>query len=264
MQRSKKFLFGLTLGILCLIAVFSFMLYMNGANDVVAQEETMEEETIAYVDTLIPAMTREEMAVASDLIVKGKITDKKQLQIKPVDEESPIVEATDYTVETSEVLRGEAKGKTVTIRVIGNNADGIEYSSDIIPALSPGQEYLFLLYQPGMGGSYNTKGDYYYIMNCNTGVYENSGGAYLQVLENADADDAESQTIEEQKDPNISDYDAYVQQVKTINEVSPATPGHFKSTYFGGLQANVESGWIPQEEYDAAVKESEIYATIVD
>ncbi len=264
MHQSKKVLFGLPLCLLCLIAAFSFMLYMNGENDVVAQEETMEETTIAYVDTLIPALTIEEMTADADLIVRGRITAKNEFQIQPAVEEGPVVEATDYTVETSEVLRGEAKGETVTVRVIGNNADGIEYISDIMPSLFPGQEYLFLLYQPGMGGGYNTEGDYYYIMNCNTGVYENSGGAYLQVLENADAYDAESQTIEEQKDAHISDYEAYVQQIKTINEVSPATPGHFKDTFFDGLQANVKSRWISQEEYDAAAKESEIYATIVD
>lgn len=259
MGKVKKLLIGLPLLLTCLITVLVLINHTNSKKRTGQQEERV----VGYSHALTAAMSREEMTEASDLIVKGRIIDKKDLQIKPAFDGGRVLEATDYYVELSDVLRGEAEAETVTVRVIGTPADDIEYVSNILPVLFPGQEYLFLLYQPGMGGGYNTEGNYYYIMNSNMGVYENSGGTYLQVLETVDAYDAQTQTIAETKEEIIADYDTYTQDVMRINETSPAAPGHAKEATFDVMKSNLETGWISQEEYDAMAKESEIYASIV-
>lgn len=259
MARAKKIWISVGLAAFCMLGVFIFILYLNRDEQVVGQEEV-----VGHITAMIPAMTSEERIAAAELILRGEIITEKEIKIRPVADEGAVSFATDYTVAVRDILRGAEEAQTVTVRILGNPADGIEYVNELLPDLTVGGTYLFLLYRPGMGGSYNTEGDYYYIVNCDTGVYEEENGSYIQVLGDVDTYDTQTQTMEGKQQEVIADYQVYKREVEKINAEEPVQSGHLKEDSLEALRSNLERGWISQQEYDNAVKNSQSYATIVE
>lgn len=133
---------------ICLAAAGSLMLAGCGAQTEMAEGSGT---SICY-----PAdnNSMEDIIKQSSLAVWGTITAQSYLEILPVGSNEPC-DFIDYSFEISEVFRGNSENNTITIRVPQAES-----------SLKLNKKYFIFLYQPHMGGSYNTEGDYYYITAC--------------------------------------------------------------------------------------------------
>ena len=151
---------------------------------------------------------------------------------------------TDYQFQINSVLRGEpANGAdSVDIRVQGGTVGNVteEYSGS--PEFEVGENYLVFLYQPGRGGSFNTEGDYYYVLGLCQGVF---------------AKDENEQYLSQSGEKLADDY-----LIQPINDV-PVDPDHFRNEYIENQRRNLENGFLTQEEFDQLMRDIDVYAEIV-
>ena len=151
---------------------------------------------------------------------------------------------TDYQFQINSVLRGEpANGAdSVDIRVQGGTVGNVteEYSGS--PEFEVGENYLVFLYQPGRGGSFNTEGDYYYVLGLCQGVF---------------AKDENEQYLSQSGEKLTDDY-----LIQPINDV-PVDPDHFRNEYIENQRRNLENGFLTQEEFDQLMRDIDVYAEIV-
>ncbi|MGI6360997.1 MAG: hypothetical protein ACOX05_01660 [Bacillota bacterium] len=227
---------------------------------------------VTNIHNVIPYMTVEEMTAESQLVIVGTVVDKKEFKIKPVSE-GAMLKCLDYYVKPTEVLRGEVNTDTVVVRVFGDYIEDAEKNTlsitrnDISLGLHLNQDYLFMLIQPGVGGSYNTKGDYYYIQNCNMGVYQKqqkTSDTYLRLLNNVDTLDMSSQELKNLEDGFMIEYSSYLGQVEKINKQRPVDPLDNKKQTIKNLEMNLENAMMTQAEFDQYIKELDMYATIIE
>lgn len=151
---------------------------------------------------------------------------------------------TDYTLRVDTVYRGEPYADKVTIRCEGGTVGKETLIAEQSPKLEMDESYLLFLYQPGRGGSYNTQGDYYYVAGLIQGVFSKHGEIYT-------AQDYESITQEE--------FEAKLKEM----ENEPVNESYSRDTFVRNQKANLDSGFMSQEEYDAAMDSLDQYATIV-
>lgn len=59
----------------------------------------------------------------------------------------------------------------IIVRFEGGQVDALNVIVRDNPKLDNKTPILLFLYQPGMGGSYNTQGDYYYVLGMNRGAF---------------------------------------------------------------------------------------------
>ncbi|MGI6361794.1 MAG: hypothetical protein ACOX05_05835 [Bacillota bacterium] len=257
--------------LLATIAILAFMVSACANNETAAHKTSANEPGIvAETSGLIPYMSLEEMTAKSELVIVGRVVDKKDFKIDPVGD-LPIVEATDYYVEPVETLRGTANNNPLTVRITGNYVfDEINVtatsSSDLL-TLEVGEEYLLILTQYDLGGDYNTEGDYYSVQNCGTGAYQkaaNDADSYVRVLTElniATTDDQRDNTTENDTKLN---YASYVQQIEKINQESPVDPSQHKKEYLSNLKENLKNGFLSQAGYEEIIKNLDKYATIIE
>ena len=193
-----------------------------------------------YINGQLPEMTAEDLFAQSSLAVRGTVT-----EIGP----SFAVESasgmrliyTDYTVAVAEAVRGTA-GETVTVRIPGGTVGRLEQIYTIGPELSIGEEYLLFLYQPNMGGGFNTAGDYCYVLGLTHGVLTSADGETWT--------DQEGQTL-------------HLPQALAAYGSFPIDRDYARRTFVESQQESLAQGRITREEYDQRMAELEVYAVIV-
>ncbi len=190
---------------------------------------------------------------------------------------------TDVEFSVQETLRGEG-GETVTVRTLGGLVDGVYEDYAETPELQEGEECLLFLYQPGMGGGMNTKGDYYYLRGLSDGVYrpamESNEAASLQeepVLVNCREPASQLSRPETQETAEISLKDQEESPAGTVvfslsglkswsegfNRRHPVDPDYFRNTTLEAYRFNLENGTMTQEEYDRYTAQIDEYARLV-
>lgn len=110
--------------------------------------------------------------------------------------------------------------------------------------------------KPDQGGGYNTEGDYYYVTGSFQGAYE---------LEDTKDEPA---TAMKAKPQSGGEEKVVAQLASDIQELRAQLPEDYEYSVreegMKNLQANLESGFISQEEYEQMLSEREQYATILN
>lgn len=214
----------------------------------------VQELVTQYVTGTVSEKKLDDLVRESNLIIHGTVEGPGQgLQIQAVG--GGITNYTDYTVHVEETFAGDTQ-ESVTVRVKGGIAGNLEVICDYAPDLEEGKEYLLFLLKPDQGGGYNTEGDYYYVTGSFQGVYELEGTKD----EPATAMKAKPQSGGEEK--------VVAQLASDIQELRAQLPEDYEYSVreegMKNLQANLESGFISQEEYEQMLAEREQYATILN
>lgn len=249
--RNKKVILLAVLLLILVVGITVFLLWSNwlGANDTPTGAEA---ELEAHVTGSLVEKSIEDMIIESVLIVYGKVSGRSEaFQILPASTEinepdGEPMNFTDVYFEPIQILRGETKETQLSVRIMGGIAGGINYFVDTQPELKDGTEYVLFLYQPQMGGGYNTEGDYYYVSGAMQGSFEKSG-------ENFVSKSGESLTL------NDLGF-----RLSAMRSTHPVDYDLYKNTFLENLNLNLESGFITQEEYDQFLAQSKIYATTVN
>lgn len=147
---------------------------------------------------------------------------------------------TDCTFTLQSVLVGEEENPTITVRLRGGTVGNDTHIVEDTPVFKPDQQYLLFLYQPGIGGSYYTEGDYYYVVGMKQGVFvKRADGSYISgtwvvLREN---------------------------ELVAPADLEPADP---RKRYLETLESIYEHGIITKEGYEDELAQLDQYATIVD
>lgn len=197
---------------------------------------------------LLPSYSYQDLLNQAPVIVTGYVADETSIQIAPVGGGST-APFTDYTVEVEDVLRGSLDtGEQIIVRVQGgDSASGVGVEDSVQFALN--DEVLLFLYQPKMGGSYNTEGDYYYVLGQSQGAYR--------------ALDLTSYSNDEGKTIDVADLQADLGAMTIAQKQNAENINRFYEEFLANQQKNLENGFITQEEYDAALAEANEYATVI-
>jgi len=148
----------------------------------------------------------------------------------------------DQYAKVTRVITGSPVSGTITIRQRGGTVGNCTELYTENPVLKAGEQYLLFLYQPDMGGSYHTEGDYYYIRGLSQGAYhlKDDGGF---VSANGDPLTETDLTISAASAPK-----------KTFSS---------RDEFLSNQKHNLENGMITKEAYEKAIAEIEQYAIIL-
>lgn len=195
-----------------------------------------------HVSGVLEYKSMDDLFSQSSLVAVGQLTGTpKAIRVQHVSEDSA-ANFTDYTFTISSILRGKADGDTVTVRVFGGTANNVKEIYDESPSFAEKEPYLLFLYQPGMGGGYNTTGDYYYICGTNQGVLSmDANGCYVSV-----------------HGEKLSDA-----QLNDINSSVPVDENYSRAQFLENQKLNLANGFISQEEYDTLISSMDTYAAII-
>lgn len=243
-SKTKKATFTiLTVSLVLLITFFSFIYHptFSKTNNPNRSEDTIVHQitgSIAYVS--IP-----DLFERSSLVVEGTISNiSDAFQIKS--NSGTIANFCDYQFDVSSIIRGSLPDETnsVEIRVQGGTVGNYTEIYSGTPDFNVGDDYLLFLYQPGRGGSFNTEGDYYYVLGMCQGVFtKDDSGQYI------------SQSGEELSN------DYLIQCATATNNT--VDPNYFRNEYIENQKRNLENGFLSQEEFDQLMLEIDDYATII-
>lgn len=253
-------------GVLILIVSCSFLIFKNS--------ETPQQYK-GVVKRTIREMTLEELKEDSTLICYGTVIGiSDPFKIESVTGETSVF--TDYYVQIKEVFKGTTSVlDTVTVRVQGGEVEDLILEVEHSEAIELDSSYLLFLYQPGMGGGYNTEGDYCYVTGAQQGVYEatetdedlqiskitslveelKKGKKELEVYSIDEFVDKDEYSIE------ITDFKS---EMEDFNKSNSVDDNQIKNTYLENLKQNLAEGFITDEEYEQSLKEIEQYATIIN
>lgn len=243
------------IGILCVFtSIFLLLTGCNSAENTGIESNSNNVENIQAANDvltihgILEEKTEDQLFEQSSLIVVASVKDiGSAFRVKS--STGSLCNFTDYTVEIDTVLRGEAEEKTLTVRVQGGTVDGITEVYSPAPELKLGEEYLLFLYQPARGGSFNTTGDYYYILGLTQGVFQK----YEDVLGEDNTDVYISQ----------DDYEITYGHVEDRAYEYPIDKQYFRNEYIENQKRNLENGFISQSEYDDMMEAIDEYATII-
>lgn len=232
----------------CVIPVLTIALFVisfcTAPQNSIEAEEIVPEENVTYILGTIVERDLEDLIENSCLVAEGTITDKSDsFRIESVSGATAIF--TDYYLSVQTALRGSADD-TITIRVQGGTVNGETEIYTASPSFEVGDKYVVFLYKPGRGGSYNTEGDYYYVLGLSQGVFSES--------ETGELISQAGETIA------LSD----LRMSLASRALAPVNEDKFREEYIENQRLNLENGFITQEEYDAAIDGLDVYATIVE
>lgn len=196
---------------------------------------------------LLPSYSYQDLLNQAPVIVTGYVADETLIKIEPVGGGST-APFTDYTVEVEDVLRGSLDtGEQITVRVQGgDSASGVGVEDSVQFALN--DEVLLFLYQPKMGGSYNTEGDYYYVLGQSQGVYR--------------AIDLTSYSNDEGKMVDVVDLKDDLSAMTIAQKQSAENINRFYEEFIANQKKNLENGFITRAEFDQLMHDVQEYATI--
>lgn len=267
-MKRKKYLWFALSGAACLLLLAVTIignLYGNGLFATVPPESETTSSTASstsgevqtqYVTGMVSEKNLEDLVRESGLIIRGTVESiDDSIQIMSVG--GGVTNYTDYNVRVEEVVYGESV-ETVAVRIKGGIAGNLEVICDYAPTLEEGKEYLLFLQQPDRGGGYNTLGDYYYVTGSRQGAYE------IEVPANTAGKTAETMTVKQQAGTMESTFAQLTNEIQSYRSELPENYVYSsKEEFMNNLQANLESGFISQEEYDELLAETEQYATII-
>lgn len=204
---------------------------------------------------LLAAMDLEELAESSHLVAVCRLKEvSRPFRVRACGGEGNggVKTYTDYYFEVLETLRGQASGPVIAVRSQGGQVGNLDVDVDDALRFQEEGSYLLFLRQPGMGGGYNTEGDYYYVTGGVQGMYLCGEASSLD-------------------DPGVSLRNAYTGEslsvdavrelLDQVNESHPPQPEKAKEKYLQSLRERVGVDGYTQEEYDQAAASIEVYAT---
>ncbi len=228
--------------------------------------------------------TIDQLLEESTLVAQGKVTEiSAPFLIQGVGQAGEQV-FTDYTIELEEAIRGQAPETTVTVRMEGDPND-ISVVYEDAPVLEADKEYLLFLQKPGIGGGFNTAGDYYYVHGSRQGVYEPEAAAPASATEESlvfvsqthllgldtqegkvprvvhkEADDVKGLGMDE----GVLEWAAFTAKAQEVNAAKPVDGNYKRKEMEENLKFNVGSGFLSQEEYEGLLAEMNQYAQIIE
>lgn len=204
-------------------------------------------ESICVRSGALKEFTYDDLLNNSTLIVQAKLTGKSDsFKIKPVFGESTSI-FTDYYFAVDDVLLGDFDSTTsLKVRMEGGRLDDQLLIAEEAPIFEKGEEVILFLYQPNMGGGYNTNDDScYYITGLNQGVFYDAG--------DLDFVDCKNQRV------SYSDLKTTTERM----EVTSASQNRLYTTFIKNAKENLKTGMITQRDYDRMMNEINQYATII-
>ena len=203
-------------------------------------------QTVTIEGTL-EEKSEDQLFKQSSLIIRGTVDEAiKMFQIQSVS--GMTGNFTDYKITVEDVLRGSTDDEIVTVRVRGGTAGGVTEICSPVPELDAGEEYLLFLYQPGRGGTFNTRGDYYYVLGLPQGTFQRASST---------AEPQASDVFTSQTNYEIS----YSRILDRANEY-PVDTDYFRKEYLANQKLNLENGFITQREYQKSIENIDTYASV--
>lgn len=228
--------------------------------DVSAGPEQEREVEYTRISNMIPEKTPEQLLEESDLIAVcelREVSDAFQIQYAGGDS-SAVMNFTDSYFETTEILRGDPPDDSgiITVRTQGGMVDNWSVIMSDKYEFQYDKKYLLFLVHAGMGGGYNTEGDYYYLNGSWQGIFP---------LEETTANSlkASSEIIENGRGTDSIQLDAVRSEIEALNKIGPPDENAAYERVMENQKANLDSGWITQEEYEEALEIYQQYATYV-
>lgn len=200
-----------------------------------------------HISGLMPALTEQEMIEKSHLIVKGTFEDKsKAFQVRSADqtEESNF---TDYYLTVEEVYRGDAvAGDIIAVRIQGGFVGTVNVVSDMDPEINVGDTVFVHLYQPGIGGGFETNEDYYYVLSGIDGLFHYE----------------DETTLVNPKTKGTKNIPELKAEIQRINQTTPVNKNWVYEESLENAKKNLETGFITEKEYNEMLKEQQTYGTV--
>ncbi len=276
---------------LALLGIFTCSLawaYRPSTNGTLENADTkVQEETVTVVSRYSVPYTVNELIERSTIVVKGTVEEiSSPFTVRGVGNIGEL-QYTDYTISISEIARGENTDlSSVVVRMEGNPADGTIIYEDA-PILEIGKEYLLFLQKPGVGGGFNTEGEYYYIIGSRQGVYEKSEGMatfsaqdneevyisqqVLLVMEESEEGIPEihrrnikSVSIGNEDSDSVLQWSSFAERVKKAEEYMPVDEQYNRKELEKNCRINLDNGMITEEEYEMAIRMLDQFAEIVE
>lgn len=302
MLKDKKWMKpAVILTAICLLAASIFMLNSFNQKELDTESKTQVSKQIDTPDNTEVAYTvvskypvsysMDELIEESTLVIQGTVTSiSEPFLIRGIGDIGDLP-FTDYTITINQALRGENDNTSVIVRTEGDPADPtVIYEDD--PTLELGNEYLLFLKKSDMGGSFNTEGDYYYIIGLKQGVYEKlqdveALSTYSKKVELKNHDYFINQEILAEEEPNklvkqietlqksnefqqengvtegLVDIRALENFIETAESQYPVDTDFSRKEAESNLKINLENEIISQEEYDELIKNLDVYAEII-
>lgn len=253
---------------LALAAAVAVLLYLTGSSTDLAADNKAQENVIYETKSgaLVPCSYEELIRQAPVIVAAHVEQESEPFQIAPVNGGDPGI-FHDVTVRVDQVLRGDiALNEHLSVRIEGGRSGNRVLTVQEAPELRQGDDVLLFLYQPQAGGAYNTEGDYYYVMGLWQGAFtaENGIDSAEDVSVNDSPEDSAVRYVrKDQTAVTLSSLKADLASLTPEEQKQAEDPGRIRREIVSNLQANLESGFITQEEYDRALREMDRYATIV-
>jgi hypothetical protein len=210
--------------------------------------------TVVAVSPTIARVEFGELVGQSSLVVRGTVSgEPDMLLIQGVGGGDPVY-YTNTCFNVAEIYRGEASeaGEAeITIRELctsylnedGSLAEGLPSNATLLPD----KEYVLFLYAPNYGGGWNTADDYFQVVGFNQGAFLREEGDVFRNLSYEEAIHGGT----------------FADEMAAANAETPIDYDFHKNLLEEGLNANRESGFITEEQYNQAVEERGLYATVV-
>lgn len=219
------------------------------SDETIAQYQRSENlpESVCIRSGALKEFTYDDLLNNSTLIVQAKLTEKSDsFKIKPVFGETASI-FTDYYFAVDDVLLGDFDSTTsLKVRMEGGRLDDQLLIAEEAPIFEKGEEVILFLYQPNMGGGYNTKDDsYYYITGLNQGVFYNEGDSIFVDCKNQRVSYANLKSATEKMG------------------ITPASRNRLHTNFIKNAKENLKTGMITQGDYDRMINEVDQYATII-
>lgn len=225
--------------------------------NVSAGPEQEGEVEYTRISNMIAEKTTEQLIEESDLIAVCELKEiSDAFQIESVG--GGVMNFTDSYFETTEILRGDPPDDSgiITVRTQGGMVDNWSVVMSDKYEFQYDKKYLLFLVHAGMGGGYNTEGDYYYLNGSWQGIFP---------LEETTTNSlkASSEIIENGRGTDSIQLDAVRSEIEALNKIGPPDENAAYEKAMENQKANLDSGWITQEEYEEALEIYQQYATYV-
>lgn len=287
MKKSKK-----------VLLIISILLVAGLAGTGIRNAWKESRKQVVTVSAAYAYRTLTELTEASSIVIKGTVIGQSQpFKIKPASGADESI-FTDYTIQIDTLYRGTHAGNIAYLRMQGGEIENLSVYAEDAPEIKTGESYMLFLYKPFTGGTYTTKGDYYYLTQgpqalffpLSVNVLQRSmqaGNIPLAHLDrvpkiatfNSSSDkifmNAEVSAIEEngralspalitENGILVVTENNFSQEIRSFNKTVPLDPDYSKKEMIDSLKSNLENGFLTQQEYDEAMKFNFPYAEIVE
>lgn len=206
-----------------------------------------DDNVVMEINGIIEEKTEDDLFEQSSLLIIGTVGESNSFQIEKAN--GGTGNFTDYEINISKILRGERRQSTATVRVQGGTALGVTEVYNPSPELESGEEYLLFLYKPSRGGSFNTEGDYYYILGLTQGIFQEVSSS--------------TTTAGNVVYKSQSGYEIGFDRISERATEYPIDELYFRTEYIENQKRNLANGFITEDEYEKKMAEIDVYASKV-